>query len=147
MKILVYLKKKNFFLTNVSQASDDTFKPLTHTHTQHTSSVMMPTTTGERNPVTAAMELEMPKRMPAKAGAMSTWLTRKPLYWKPAMETPSTSRAIATAGCVQSTYPSPTSSNPATTFPAQVILHGVKDHTAILLLLSFYNAVMLLTLL
>jgi hypothetical protein len=43
----------------------------------------MPTTAGDINPVTAAIELEIPNNIPAYWGAISTWLIRKPLYWNP----------------------------------------------------------------
>ena len=38
---------------------------------------------GAINPGKVAAVLEIPKRSPAKGGAMSTWFTKHPEYWKP----------------------------------------------------------------
>lgn len=66
---------------------------------------MTPTTTGDRNPVTAAIELDIPNKIPAKAGAISIWFTSQPLYCAPVRLTPRAKSVTAAPGFVQSIYP------------------------------------------
>ena len=92
----------------------------------HTSLVIMPTTAGDINPVTAAIELEIPNNIPAYWGAISTWLIRKPLYWNPVRLTAKVNSTIANAGVVQSTYPSPINIKAGTILPVKINLQLIS---------------------
>jgi hypothetical protein len=62
---------------------------------------MTPIAYGARMPGKVATVFEIPKRVPAKGGAMSTWLTITPGYWNPLKPTPRVSSTMATYGVAQ----------------------------------------------
>ena len=71
-------------------------------------------------PGIVATVFEIPKRVPAKGGAMSTWLTIHPEYWKPLKPTPKESSTTAAYGLVQLMYPVPIRNRPGIMVPKKI---------------------------
>jgi hypothetical protein len=67
--------------------------------------MMMPRKYDNQKLAVEPIALAIPIKMPAKRGAMSRWLTRKPLYWKPQNARPIVMKEIAPRHWVQSIKP------------------------------------------
>lgn len=65
----------------------------------------MPSRGGTKKPAVDPTALAMPMSMPAKRGAMSRWLMRKPLYWKPQKARPMVLKDMVARHLLQSMNP------------------------------------------